>query len=167
MPELAYWHWIVLGLAFLVLEIFAPGAIIMWFGVGAILLGTLMLAGLEMSFGEQMVVFAVLSLVGLIVGRRFLNWSGGAEDKPNLSRRADSFIGQKYLLVKAIENGRGTVRVGDTDWRVTGEDVAVGTIVKVTGVNGATLVVEVPSEAKAEPTPTVTPAPVSTPEDEG
>ncbi|MGB0843199.1 MAG: NfeD family protein [Alphaproteobacteria bacterium] len=150
MPEMVYWHWLAIGLAFLILEMLMPGAIVMWFGIGAILLGLHMLLGAELSLAMQLLIFSGLSLLGVVVGRRYVKWDGEEGDKPNLSRRGDSYIGQTYVLVKAIENGRGTIRLGDTDWRVTGEDAAVGTSVKVTGVDGATLIVEVPRQASGE-----------------
>ena len=31
--SMEFWHWLIIGVAFLVLEIFAPGAIFMWFGM--------------------------------------------------------------------------------------------------------------------------------------
>ena len=42
----------------------------------------------------------------------------------------------------AIENGFGKVRVGDSLWRVKGQDAVAGTKVKVTAADGIVLVVE-------------------------
>jgi membrane protein implicated in regulation of membrane protease activity len=47
-----------------------------------------------------------------------------------------------FTLDKPIVNGSGTVRVGDTVWRVTGPDSPAGSRVKVTRADGATLYVE-------------------------
>ena len=46
------------------------------------------------------------------------------------------------MVAEAIENGRGTVKIGDTLWRAEGPDAAQGARVKVTGTDGATLMVE-------------------------
>ena len=142
MPELVYWQWIAIGLAFLILEMLVPGAILMWFGVGALALRVLLLVGVPLSLPLQLLIFAVLSLAGVLIGRRYEKWGNETGDKPNLSRRADGYIGQVYVLVRAIENGRGTIRLGDTDWRVKGDDLPNGSKVRVTGVDGATLIVE-------------------------
>jgi membrane protein implicated in regulation of membrane protease activity len=53
-----------------------------------------------------------------------------------------SMIGAVYPLESAIVNGAGSVRIGDSVWRVTGADLSAGTKVKVTGVDGSTLTVE-------------------------
>lgn len=149
MGPMLYWQWLAIGLVFLILEMLVPGAVLMWFGIGAILLGGLLLMGLEFTLPVQLLIFSALSLVGLVVGRRFINWNKATGDKPNLSRRGDAHIGKTYFLVKAIESGRGTVRVGDSDWRVSGNDLPVGSKVKVIGIDGATLEVEAVEEQSA------------------
>jgi membrane protein implicated in regulation of membrane protease activity len=47
-----------------------------------------------------------------------------------------------FVLEAPIENGFGKVRVGDSLWRVKGNDAASGARVRVTGVDGVVLVVE-------------------------
>ena len=49
-------------------------------------------------------------------------------------------------MEKPIVNGSGTVRIGDTLWRVSGPDAPAGGRVKVMRADGPTLVVE-PLEA--------------------
>jgi len=63
-------------------------------------------------------------------------------DKPLLNRRAEQNIGHSFPLATAIVNGRGRVQIADSTWQVEGEDCAKGTMVKVVGVDGATLRVE-------------------------
>jgi membrane protein implicated in regulation of membrane protease activity len=46
------------------------------------------------------------------------------------------------VVVQAIENGSGRVKLGDSEWLVHGPDVAAGDRVRVSGVDGATLLVE-------------------------
>jgi membrane protein implicated in regulation of membrane protease activity len=48
-------------------------------------------------------------------------------------------IGQRFVLVEAIVNGRGKARVGDGQWLVTGPDLPAGSDVEVVGVDGALL----------------------------
>jgi inner membrane protein len=48
-------------------------------------------------------------------------------------------IGQRYVLIEAIVNGRGKARVGDGQWLVAGPDLPVGAEVEVISVDGALL----------------------------
>ena len=63
-------------------------------------------------------------------------------DQPFLNRRAQGFVGRVFTLEKPIVDGSGTVRIGDTIWRVTGPDCAAGSRVKIARAEGATLFVE-------------------------
>ena len=59
-----------------------------------------------------------------------------------LNDRAARLIGETLVVVEAIEDGRGRVRVGDGAWPARGPDAAAGTRVRVTGADGACLHVE-------------------------
>ena len=48
-------------------------------------------------------------------------------------------IGQRYVLVEPIVNGRGKARVGDGQWLVSGPDLPLGSTVEVVAVEGTTL----------------------------
>ena len=56
-----------------------------------------------------------------------------------LNRRAEQFIGRRYVLDTAIVNGQGKARVGDSHWLVAGPDLPVGETVEVVAVEGTTL----------------------------
>ena len=51
-------------------------------------------------------------------------------------------VGEIITLTQAIEDGRGRARVGDGEWPVRGPDAAAGHKVRVTAVDGGTLIVE-------------------------
>jgi membrane protein implicated in regulation of membrane protease activity len=46
--KLLYWHWLVLGMVMILAEIFIPSFTIFWFGLGAILVG-----GILLLIGDQ------------------------------------------------------------------------------------------------------------------
>jgi hypothetical protein len=50
-------------------------------------------------------------------------------------------VGREFTLEKPIIDGFGTVRIGDTVWRVAGPDAPAGSRVKVVQVDGANLTV--------------------------
>ncbi len=41
LQELTFWHWLVLGVVMVVLEIIMPGIWFLWLGLGALITGTL------------------------------------------------------------------------------------------------------------------------------
>lgn len=52
------------------------------------------------------------------------------------------WIGRELVLTEAITGGRGRIAMDDSYWSLIGPDVAAGTRVRVTAVQGNTLVVE-------------------------
>ena len=52
------------------------------------------------------------------------------------------FIGRRFALSEAIDNGVGKIRVDDTTWKVKGPDLPEGAKVRVTAAEGTLLVVE-------------------------
>jgi membrane protein implicated in regulation of membrane protease activity len=143
LEDLVYWHWLVLGFLFLILEMLAPGAILMWFGAGALLVGSILFFFPEMSGEWQVFIFAISSISSIFLWRKL------RKDKPvdntesgTLNQRGKALIGRKVPLVEAITNGVGRVQIDDTFWRVEGEDMEQGTLINVTDSDGATLKVE-------------------------
>lgn len=141
--HLAFWHWLVFGVLLMALEVFVPAMLVMWFGFGAIMTGLLLWLIPDMGLSWQLLIFAVVSGISVLGWRKSrFREENISSDSPDLNNRLHSHIGKEYVLTEAIINGRGTMRVGDTAWRVTGEDLPSGTRVRVTGVDGVLFTVE-------------------------
>ena len=85
-----WWHWLALGLALVVLEIATPGVFfLIFFGVAALAVGMLAFGDLAGPLWMQLLLFSVLSAVGLLVFRnpllRRLNLDRGTDDVDNLT----------------------------------------------------------------------------------
>ena len=128
-----------LGLALLMLEIFAPGAFFMWLGVSALIVGAALWTIPDMAWQWQVFMFAVFS-VATVAGWRWWNRKHPKPtDQPTLNRRGAQYMGRVFILVDPIANGVGKIRVDDTTWKVFGADQEVGTRVRVTDVEGTVL----------------------------
>ena len=136
------WKWIILGAILLALELAAPGAFMMWLGLSAILVGVLSFIWADLTWQWQGVAFAVFAVASIPLWRRFAHKVEPAEERPFLNRRSEALVGQTFTLDKPIIDGVGTIRVGDTVWRVSGADRPAGSRVKVARVDGANLMVE-------------------------
>ena len=137
-----FWHWWILALALIIAETFLPGTFFLWMGVSALVMGVLAWLIPAMGWEMQVMLFAVLSLISIVGWRMYQRRHPDKTDQPALNRRAEQYIDRVFTLETAIENGYGKVRVGDSLWRVTGEDAAAGSRVRVTAADGVILVVE-------------------------
>ena len=141
--SLGPWSWFILGVVLLAIEVIAPGTFILWFGLSAILVGTLSLI-VDWSWQAQVTTFAVLAVASVIVWWRFGRHAthDEASEQPFLNRRVQAFVGRIFTLEKPIVDGTGTVRIGDTTWRIAGPESPAGSKVKVVRADGPMLVVE-------------------------
>lgn len=136
-----HWFWLSLGLILGVAEMVAPGFFLMWLGLAALIVGLLDYA-FPIAIPFQVALFAVLSVLTVFAGKKFLNDNPIATDDPKLNDRGARLTGEVVTVVEAITDGQGRVKVGDTEWNARGADAGVGAKVRVTGADGAVLLVE-------------------------
>ncbi|GGK12526.1 membrane protein [Deinococcus malanensis] len=133
------WHWWVLGALLLILEVFAPGVFFVWLAMAAFMLGLLVFV-LPLPVTLQLLLFALLSVVAVLIGRRYVNrLILGGDEGETMNRGASRLVGRTVVVTAAIRNGVGRVRVGDSDWRATGPDVPEGASVLIVSAEGTTL----------------------------
>ena len=136
--ELGAWTWWIVGVILLGLELLVPGNVFVWFGVAAILTGALALfAGF--AWQTELIIFAVLAVGLAFAGRRVFGRDRGPGDQPFLNDRAARLVGRDYVLAEPIVDGKGRVRIDDTNWRITGPDLPSGAKVRIAGADGAVL----------------------------
>ena len=141
--QIEFWYWWVAGLAFLAIEVFAPGAFFLWMGIAAGVVGAALLIDPDLSLETQLLIFAVLSVAAVVAWRIYLRKNPPQSDEPSLNRRGAQYIGRSFALSEAIDNGVGKIHVDDTTWKVKGPDLPEGAKVRVTAAEGTLLVVEV------------------------
>ncbi len=142
LEEIEFWNWWIAAIVLVVIEIFAPGTVALWMGISAAVVGLLLLAVPDITWQTQFLVFAVLSVATVIGWRAYQLRYPTVSDQPTLNRRGEQYIGRAFTLDEAIVNGTGKIHVDDTMWKVVGADLAEGTRVRVTGVEGTLLTVE-------------------------
>ena len=136
-----HWIWLSVGVLLVAAEIVAPGFFLIWIGAAAIVTGVLAWV-LPLGVPLQLGIFAVLAIIALYGGRRWLKANPITSADPHLNQRAGRLVGEVLTVTRAIEDGRGRAKVGDGEWPVHGPDAAEGTKVRVVSADGGVLVVE-------------------------
>lgn len=137
-----WWHWMVLGLLLGLAELIIPSFFIIWFGLGAILVGLVLLAAPGMGFIGQVVIWTIAS-VGLTA--LWFKVFKKQQDKTRAGQ-ADDVIGESGVLVRGVEPfQKGEVRfqrpvMGSEVWTcLADETIAAGERVHVVSVDGQML----------------------------
>ena len=146
MEDVGYWQWWILATALIILEVFAPGAFFLWLGIAAGVVGAVVyfMPGLDWEY--QILVFSILSVISIIVWRKYFRTQPAETDQPALNRRGEQYVGRLFTLKEPIVDGMGKIRVDDSTWKIRGADCKVGTRVEVTGVDGTILEVKCKEE---------------------
>lgn len=144
---MATWMWLILGLFLLAAELLTPGGFyVIFFGIGALVVGFLGLAGVELSPAVQWVLFPVVSLISLGLFRRpllslFKIPSAAQAD------RVDTLLGQEVTSLGDIAPGAlGQVELRGSPWsarNVGAADIPRGSRCVVERVHGLELAVRV------------------------
>jgi len=135
---LGAWNWMIVAALLLALELLAPGIFLMWFGLAATLTGVLAFS-FDIGWQWQIIWFCLLSVAAVLIALKYLRKHPFASERPLLNARAVQHIGECHNLIDPIVNGRGSITIGDSIWRVEGPELPKGARVKVLGADGTVL----------------------------
>lgn len=136
-----HWVWLIAAALLGIAELLMPGVFLIWLAAAAALTGfAALLLGIPLAF--QFGLFALLAIGAVYWGRRWYADHPVSSSDPLLNDRGSRMIGQTVVVVTAIENGSGRVKVGDSVWNARGADANVGARVRITATDGTCLQVE-------------------------
>lgn len=139
------WLWLYFGAFLMLMEFFAPGFVIFFFGLSAATVGVIrMAAGDAFSSTWQVAAFSGFSVLYLVLLRRWVKGVfTGARTDAGLSSGGD-YIGRAGKVVTAIEPPHcGRVMIGDAEWNAVSDDkLEAGSDVRVVRQENLTMVVE-------------------------
>jgi membrane protein implicated in regulation of membrane protease activity len=138
LAELGAWNWLIIAAILFMLEVVSPGIFLMWFGMAAAITG-LIAFRYDIAWQWQLIWFCGLSLAAVLLAAKYLRKHPLESERPLLNERAVQLIGQSFDLIDPIVNGRGSIKTGDTIWRVEGPELPQGARIKVVGADGTLL----------------------------
>ena len=135
------WGWLALGVVLATAEMLVPGYFLIWLAAAAIVTGLLAMAT-PIPLTIQIALFAVLSVAAVLVGKRWLRDNPIEAADPLMNDRGGRLVGETVVVTQVIAGGTGWVHHGDSEWGVRGPDAEPGTRMRVSGHDGAVLIVE-------------------------
>ena len=142
LSNLEYWHWWIIAMVCLSIEIFAPGAIFIWFSASAAVMGFILLLFPDLSWQLQVTLFGILSVLAMLSWRLYRKKVPEIDAHPSLNKRGEELVGRIFTLSTPITDNYGKIHVDDTMWKVHGNDCDAGKKVKVTSIDGTVLNIE-------------------------
>lgn len=143
--HMLYWHWLVLGIVLVVAEIFIPSFTILWFGLGALVVGVVALL-VDIPFSLQVLLWTVFSVVFTVLWFKLVK--PRMVDSSNSQGARESAIGESGQVIKLpAGDTRGRLRfttpiLGEDEWEFSCDsEVALGDRLYIQEISGNVLVV--------------------------
>lgn len=145
--ELLYWHWIVIGIALMLAEIFIGSFFIFWFGAAAVVTGLVVAVIPSPNAAVQISVWGILSIALALAWFKFLKPLSTDRTKAGLSKEA--LFGEIGQVIDAPNgDSKGTIRfpaplLGNDEWLIISQDaLVIGDRVSVIDLSGNALIVK-------------------------
>ena len=151
MIELLWWHWAVIGFGFILAELLMPAFVLVWCGLGALVVMAALLLAPDLSLTFQMLLWTISSV--LLVVLWFSVFRRGAH-KILIGRSSAHIEGEVGMLTEAVapfKNGKVRFQkpiLGSDLWEcISDEPIEIGARVKVLRVEGSLITVAKANQA--------------------
>lgn len=138
--EILWWHWVVLGIVLMLLELAVPAFFLIWFGAAAVVVGIAVVAFPSFPFAWQVITWTACSIA--LVWFWFKVFKPGFH-KTRVGMSKGALVGEIGLVIKDMRPfEKGQIRfqkpvLGDEVWESIAEDeIRVGERVRVLDVEG-------------------------------
>jgi len=136
-----HYAWLAIGLILAAAEMAVPGVFLIWMAGAALIVGFVTWL-LPIGVPLQVVLFALLAIIAVFTGKRYLKDNPVEPADPMMNDRGARVVGEIVIVTQAIEGGSGKVKLGDSEWLAKGADAAVGTRLRIAAHDGVVLLVE-------------------------
>ena len=136
--NLNFMHWLVLGLALIILELFLWTTFLLWVGASAITVSIVFYLIPDVGGLTKVFTFLAISVAATYLSKKYYPIKTVDDE---LNEKAKTYIG-KECKVNSMEDGVIKVQIGKSLWFAEGTDLSVGQSVKIVGVEASTFIVE-------------------------
>ncbi|MBT68459.1 MAG: hypothetical protein CMO25_03530 [Thiotrichales bacterium] len=136
--NLNFMHWLTLGLAMIIIELFLWTTFLLWIGASAITVSIMFYLTPGVDGFTQLLAFIVIAVAATYLSKKYYPVKTIDDE---LNEKAMTYIG-KECKVSSIEDGVIKVQIGKSLWFAKGSELSVGQAVKIVGVDSSTFIVE-------------------------
>lgn len=140
--QFEWWHWVVAGVILILAELVVPAFVLVWFGLGALVVA-LLVAVMSIGVTAQLAAWLATSLLLVFLWFKVFR---PESHKTRIGMSEPAMIGEIGLLVRDVAPfEKGEVRfqkplLGTDSWPcIADEEIMAGTRVKVVEVEGSLL----------------------------
>ena len=140
--ELLFWHWWIIATVLFIAELIISANVFLWMGISAIIIGIINYFIPSLDENITYILFAIFSIINAIGYRIWYTRQNQNTQEHHLNNPSEKYIGQTIILANPIKNGAGREKIGRSIWAIKGNDLPIGSKVKIIKSNSTTLIVE-------------------------
>lgn len=146
--QIEWWYWIVAGFCLVGLELVVPSFTIIWFGLGAVVVGILCFVWPGFPVAGQIALWSAASISFMAIWFKYLKSKG---NKTHAGMSKEGIVGESGIIIRGTDDsyGRGVVKfrisvLGADEWVCYSSEILhVGDRVRVIDIEGQILKVEI------------------------
>jgi membrane protein implicated in regulation of membrane protease activity len=146
--QIEWWYWIIAGFCLIGVELLIPSFTIIWFGLGALVVGLLSRLWPVFPVAGQVALWSLASVSFTLFWFKYLKPKG---DRTHAGMSKEGIVGETGIIARGTEDcyGRGIVKfrisvLGAGEWGCcSSEALHVGDRVRVLDIEGQILKVEI------------------------
>ena len=146
--QIEWWYWIVAGFCLIGLELIIPSFTIIWFGMGALVVGALSVLVPGFPVSGQVALWSIASVSFTLLWFKYLK---PKSDRTHAGTSKEGIVGESGIIIRGTDDsyGRGIVKfrisvLGADEWGCySSETLHIGDRVRVVDIEGQILKVEI------------------------
>ena len=146
--QIEWWYWIIAGFCLIGLELVVPSFTVIWFGLGALMVGALRCLWPGIPLAGQVALWSVSSICFTAMWFKYMKPKGG---RTHAGPPKEGIVGETGVIIRVTEDsyGRGIVKfrisvLGADEWGCfSSESLHVGDRVRVVEIEEQVLKVEI------------------------
>lgn len=155
MEGLMWWHWLCIGMGLMLLELVVPTFTILWFGLGGLATGVVLLVGAHLGMTGQIATWLVFSVLFTFAWFKWIKPL--STNRTSADSAEEQLVGQTATVIDVAPDGlSGKISfilpiLGNDVWRFSSQtSLRAGEPVTVTGIQGQILTVRGASAQQQE-----------------
>ncbi|WP_374273971.1 NfeD family protein [Brevundimonas sp.] len=109
-----FWIWLAIAALILAVEAAIGSEWLLWPAVAAGIVAVLTAIGLPLGLVGELIVFAILTILGTVFARRLVKRINPTES--DINARESRLVGQKATVVQAFVGGQGRIFISGAEW---------------------------------------------------
>ena len=109
-----FWIWLAIAALILAVEAAIGSEWLLWPAVAAGIVAVLTAIGLPLGLVGELIVFAILTIIGTVFARRLVKRINPTES--DINARDSRLVGQKATVVQAFVGGQGRIFISGAEW---------------------------------------------------